>query len=146
MDGTVNEGILLHKGQEKRKTLWYQQMKGICPFTFRGQRIRETFIFSLERIFDKYVFSVFFYQTLIGHPYFCYFSCLSLIQVQCCDLVATGLRPWVNFALHKLTGRLFLTWQKRKKGKGKCTGHKRIKSNKQPRILGRKQWQASQSI
>ena len=132
------------KGKKRGKLYDINRWRGICPCTFRGQRIRETFIFSLERIFDKY--NVFFYQTLKGHPYFCYFSCLSLIQLQCCDLVATGLRPWVNFALHKLTGRLFVTWQKRKKGKGKCTGHKRIKSNKQFGIPGRKQWQASQSI
>ena len=145
MDGTVNEGILLHKRQEKRKPLWYQQMRGICPCTFKGQRKRETFIFSLERIFDKYFLFIYFYQTLIGQPYFCYFSSLSLSQLQCCDLVATGLRPWVNFTLRKLTGHLFVTWQKRKKGKGKYTGHKRIKSNKQFGIPGIKQWQASRS-
>jgi len=34
MDGTVNEGILLHEGQEKRKTLWYQQMRGNMSIYF----------------------------------------------------------------------------------------------------------------
>ena len=179
-------------------------MRGICPCTFRGRQIRETLIFSLERIFDKcnvVFFVLFFYQTLIGRvqrksflqlairaswskhllaqtsfqlapkafrraelishffcysnssknitcpsdklttdftspiakststraighyflctligQHFCYFSCLSS-ELQCCDLVATGLRPWVNFALRKLTGHLFVTWKKRKKGK-----------------------------
>ena len=28
--------------------------KGTCPFTFKGQRIRETLIFCFGRIFDKY--------------------------------------------------------------------------------------------
>ena len=67
MEGTVNEGILLDKGQEKRKTLWYQQMKGICPCTFRGRQIRETLIFSLERIFDKCNF--FFIRPLLDNTF-----------------------------------------------------------------------------
>ena len=47
-------------------------MRGICPCTFRGRQIRETLIFSLERIFDKcnvfflLCFVFFFCQTLIG--------------------------------------------------------------------------------
>ena len=48
-------------------------MRGICSCTFRGRQIRETLIFSLERIFDKcnvfFLFCFvlfFFYQTLIG--------------------------------------------------------------------------------
>ena len=28
--------------------------KGTCPFTFRGQRIREKLIFCFGRIFDQY--------------------------------------------------------------------------------------------
>ena len=58
-----------------------------------GANGEEKHLFSPLKGYLISMFFLFFYQTLIGHPYFCYFSCLSLIQLQCCDLVATGLRP-----------------------------------------------------
>ena len=84
-------------------------MRGICPCTFRGRQIRETLIFSLERIFDKC--NVFFF---LSDPYW------------------QGAKKIIFTACH--SGKL-----KTKTRTGKCTGQKRIKSNKQFEIPGRKQ-------
>ena len=44
-------------------------MRGICPCTFRGRQIRETLIFSLERIFDKCNVFFFIFYFFLSDPY-----------------------------------------------------------------------------
>jgi len=73
MDGTVNEGILRYKGQEKRKTLRYQQMRtfeecweqGNMSIYVYGRTDKRNIDFCFGRIFDKY--NVFLYI----HTYMC---------------------------------------------------------------------------
>ena len=85
--------------------------------------LRSTDKKSIDFLLWKDIRSVqcFFHQALL-------LFLLSLTQLQCCDLASTGLRPWVNFALYKLTGHLFVTWQKLKKRKVYNAREKKINS------------------
>ena len=142
MDGTVDEGILLYKGQEKRK-VWKMELysinrrdlsknvgnKGSYPFSFKCQRIRKALIFCFGRIFDQYI--VFSNRPLLDNSFA--ISPVSHSKLQRCDLVATGRRPWNNFALHKLTGHLFVKWQKLKEKESVLRARKKINSLEYPR-------------
>ena len=87
MDGTVDEGILLYKGQEKKEglkngTLQYPQTRpfqecweqGIISILFYVSKDKK----SIDFLLWKDIGSVycFFQKALIGQQ-FCYFSCLS---------------------------------------------------------------------
>ena len=116
--------------------------KGTCPFTFKGQRIRETLIFCFGRIFDKYYvcfcfcFFVFFMRPLLGNT----FTTSPISHAVSCNVVTWLLRDWglfwANFALHKLAEQLFVTWQNlRKKVKGKCTMREKKSNSLEHQIL-----------
>ena len=122
------------KGKKRRKLYGINRWelsknagnKGTCPFTFKGQRIRETLIFCFGRIFDKcyvcfcFCFCFFFMRPLLGNT----FTTSPISHAVSCNVVTWLLRDWglfwANFALHKLTEQLFVTWQNlRKKSKRK---------------------------
>ena len=153
MDGTVNEGIVLHKGQEKRK-VWKMALyginkgelsknvgnKGTCPFTFNGQRIRKALISCFGMMLDQYIFSI---RLLLDNT--------SAISPVChsvnCNVVTWLLQNWglesIFLFINKWTPVCYVTKTKIK-GKGKCTAREKKKSTVW-NIPGRKQWQVSRS-